>query len=163
MKTAYFAGGCFWCIAAVFDVTPGVVAVTSGYCGGTEKDPAYADVKAQKTGHRETVRVDYDETVTDFAALLQTLFAHTDPHDGAGQFIDRGRSYSLAVYYGNGVEKAIAEQAVSALEKETGLPVYVAVEPFTVFYPAEEYHQNYHKKHPREMAEEWQKSGRGPI
>ena len=160
MKNAYFAGGCFWCIAAVFDALNGVAGVVSGFSGGSEPSPEYEDVKAQKTGHRETVKIIYDETAVDYEKLISTLLANVDPHDPDGQFIDRGRSYSLAVYYETPQEKEIAERLVGSLERETGKAVYVAIEPFSAFYAAEEYHQDYHKKHPSEFREELIVSGR---
>ena len=160
MKKAYFAGGCFWCIASVFDAVEGVIEVVSGFCGGNEDHPDYDDVKAQKTGHRETIMIIYDESAVSYTQLVSLLLANTDPHDPDGQFIDRGRSYSLAVYYSDYDEMRIAEDAISSLERAAAKAVYVAVEPFTAFYPAEEYHQNYHKKHPEEFERELIESGR---
>lgn len=160
MKKAYFAGGCFWCIASVFDALSGVTEVVSGFSGGDEADPAYEDVKAQKTGHRETIMIAYDETLVSYAGLVSTLLANTDPFDPDGQFIDRGRSYSLAVYYSDEVEKQTAENAISELGRASGRPVFVALERFKSFYSAEEYHQNYHKKHPEEFECELIGSGR---
>lgn len=160
MKNAHFAGGCFWCIASVFDALEGVIGVVSGFSGGSEADPSYEEVKAQKTAHRETVKVTYDDSAVDYETLVSVLLANTDPHDPDGQFIDRGRSYSLAVYYETPQEKEIAERLVNSLERETGKPVYVAIESFSAFYAAEEYHQDYHKKHPSEFREELIASGR---
>lgn len=160
MKTAYFAGGCFWCITPPLENTAGVLAVTSGYSGGDEVSPRYEDVKAQKTGHRETIAVDYDEDAVSFAKLLDVFLKFVDPFDDGGQFIDRGRSYTLAVYYTSDEEKEIARREIDALEKETGEKVYISVDPFLSFFPAEEYHQDYYKKHPAEFEEEMKKSGR---
>ena len=160
MKNAYFAGGCFWCIASVFDSTNGVTEVVSGFSGGSEPSPDYDDVKAQKTGHRETVMITYDETAVSYAELVSILLANTDPYDPDGQFVDRGRSYSLAVYYETPEEKETAARLTASLERETGKPVYVAIEPFKSFYATEEYHQSYHKKHPEEFENELLVSGR---
>ena len=160
MKTAYFAGGCFWCIASVFETTPGVLDVTSGYSGGDETAPSYLDVKAQKTGHRETIRIDYDETVVGYADLLRVFLDNVDPADPDGQYVDRGRSYTLAVYYETPEERETAEAALEALRLATGGPVYIALERFRSFYRAEEYHQHYALRHPAEFAEEMAKSGR---
>ena len=157
---AYFAGGCFWCMEKPYHTVAGVMAVESGYCGGEESAPAYEDVKAQKTGHRETVRVAYDETRLSFSDLLEVYFLNIDPFDAGGQFIDRGHSYSCAVYYVNGEQKRIAEAAIARLEAETGRRVAVAVEPFGRFWPAEEYHQNYAGKNPEAYAKEYEESGR---
>ncbi|MBR4439319.1 MAG: peptide-methionine (S)-S-oxide reductase MsrA [Clostridia bacterium] len=160
MKNAYFAGGCFWCIASVFDALKGVTGVVSGFSGGSEPNPEYEDVKAQRTTHRETVKVIYDDAVVDYETLVSVLLANVDPHDPDGQFIDRGRSYSLAVYYETPREKEIAERLVGSLERETGKPVFVAIEPFSVFYAADEHHQDYHNKHPSEFRKELISSGR---
>lgn len=160
MKTAYFAGGCFWCITPPLENTAGVLSVISGYSGGDEADPKYEDVKAQKTGHRETVAVDYDENAVTFAELVDLFLTLVDPFDGGGQFIDRGHSYTLAIYCTNDGETAIARRAVDALEMESGQKIYVSVEPFSSFYPAEEYHQDYYKKHPAEFGDEMKRSGR---
>ncbi len=156
MKYAYFAGGCFWCIQPVFDGLDGVISVKSGYCGGDEPSPEYEDVKAQRTGHRETVRIEYDEEKISYSSLLDTFFDNVDIYDGGGQFIDRGHSYTLAVYYTDDVEKKAAEDAVAYL----GCKDTVAVEGFKAFYPAEEYHQDYYKKQPENFACELDLSGR---
>ena len=162
MRNAYFAGGCFWCIASVFDALKGVAGVVSGFSGGSEPDPEYEDVKAQRTAHRETVKVIYDDAVVDYETLVSVLLANVDPHDPDGQFIDRGMSYSLAVYYETPEEIETAARLTASLERETGKPVYVAIEPFSAFYAADEYHQDYHKKHPEEFKRELIASGRKP-
>ena len=159
-QTAYFAGGCFWCITPTFRETEGVANVVSGYSGGAEVDPVYEDVKYQRTSHRETVCIAYDPDAVSFPELLEIFLNGVDPHDPDGQFIDRGHSYTLAVYYQTQEEQTAALRAIQALEQETGLPVYISVEPFDRFYPAEEYHQNYDLKHPEEFRRELIESGR---
>lgn len=156
---AYFAGGCFWCIAPIFRLY-GVERVVSGYAGGTEENPAYEDVKNQKTGHRETVMLEYDPAVVSYGTLLDLYFGNVDPFDPDGQFIDRGRSYTLAVYYTNEAERSLALQRIGALARESGRRVFVSVEPFTTFYPAEEYHQDYDLKNPEAFERELAASGR---
>lgn len=160
MKTAYFAGGCFWCITPDFRETEGVAGVTSGFSGGEEANPSYEDVKAQRTGHRETIRIDYDPEKVSYAALLELFLDCVDPFDAGGQFIDRGRSYTLAVYYGDEAERTAALSALSALEQAEGKPACVAVEPFRGFYPAELYHQDYDLKNPDAFRHELMESGR---
>lgn len=160
MARAYFAGGCFWCITPTFRQWPGVSQVISGYSGGTEADPSYEDVKHQRTGHRETIRIDYDPAQVSFETLFEIFLEGVDPFDGGGQFIDRGHSYTLAVYYGTEEEKAIAESGIRALEAEAGKKVCIAVEPFGSFYTAEEYHQNYDLKNPEAFRQELVESGR---
>lgn len=159
-ETAYFAGGCFWCITPTFKETSGVLDVVCGYSGGDEVNPTYADVKKQKTRHRETIRIDYDPWAVSFAALVDTFFCSVDPFDPDGQYIDRGHSYTLAVYYCSEEQRGIVERYIRGLEEECGQKVYVSVEPFKAFYPAEEEHQDYYLKHPEEFRQELIDSGR---
>ena len=160
MKEAYFAGGCFWCITPAFRSLDGVQRVLSGYSGGEEASPTYEDVKHQRTGHRETIRVTYDEAVVSFARLTALFLEQTDPFDDGGQFIDRGHSYTLAVYVNDEEEKETVCRQLAALERTAGKPVFVAVEPFRAFWRAEEYHQDYDRKNPEAFAEELETSGR---
>lgn len=160
MERAYFAGGCFWCISPVFRELPGVLSVRSGYSGGTEENPVYEDVKHQRTGHRETIRIEYDETAVSFAGLLDIFLSYVDPFDGEGQFIDRGHSYTLAVYYTDETQRSETEAALRHLEEKSARRSFVSVEPFTAFYDAEEYHQDYDLKNPEAFREELRSSGR---
>ena len=158
-KRAYFAGGCFWCVTPVFKIY-GAKEVISGYSGGDEVNPSYEDVKHQKTGHRETIEVVYDDEKTSYAKLLDIFLANVDPFDGGGQFIDRGHSYTLAVYYNDETEKALAEEKIATLAKESGKEPQIAMESFKSFYPAEEYHQDYYLKNPDAFEKELIESGR---
>ena len=160
MKTAYFAGGCFWCITPTFKETEGVIDVTSGYCGRDEINPTYKEVKSQKTGHRETIKIDYDPEKVSFEELFEIFLGGVDPFDSEGQFIDKGFSYTLAIYYNDIIEKETAGKMISELEKESGRKVFVSVEPFKEFYTAEEEHQDYYLKHPVEYEKELIESGR---
>lgn len=160
MKSAFFAGGCFWCITPVFAEYNGVVKVTAGYSGGKEKSPTYEAVKSQSTLHRETIRIEYDEAQVSFEDLGCVFLRNVDAFDGGGQFIDRGRSYTLAVYYQEKEELLVMEKLISELEAAAGKTVYVALEKFDGFYDAEEYHQNYYLKNPEAFAEEMRSSGR---
>ncbi len=159
-ETAYFAGGCFWCITPAFREMEGVVAVRSGYSGGWETNPVYADVKHQRTGHRETIRVEYDADRVTFIALMNLFLESVDPFDGEGQFIDRGRSYTLAVYYTDECQREAAQERIARLEQQSGRHVWISLEPFTAFYDAEEEHQDYDMKHPEEFQRELVESGR---
>lgn len=163
MKQAYFAGGCFWCITPTFRETEGVVNVTSGYSGGSEENPRYEDVKYQRTGHRETIRIDYLPEQVSYERLLELFLCGVDPYDGGGQFIDRGHSYTLAVYYLDEAQQQAAQAAIHALERESGQQPQIAVEPFRSFYAAEEEHQDYYRKHPKEFEKELIDSGRKKI
>lgn len=159
-ETAYFAGGCFWCITPTFREMEGVANVISGYSGGDEANPAYADVKHQRTGHRETIRIDYDSGKVSYQELFEIFLNGVDPFDPDGQYIDRGHSYTLAVYYLNEDQRHIAENGIRQLEAEAGRPVYISIEPFKSFYCAEEEHQDYYLKHPKEFQQELIDSGR---
>lgn len=160
METAYFAGGCFWCITPTFKEMDGVMDVISGYSGGDEANPVYDDVKYQRTGHRETIQIDYDPEKVSFETLFDIFLSGVDPFDEEGQYIDRGHSYTLAVYYLNESQQQIAEAGIHALESESGQKVYISVEPFKSFYWAEEEHQDYYLKHPEEFRQELIDSGR---
>ena len=160
MRTAYFAGGCFWCITPTFQEMEGVAAVTSGYSGGDEIDPTYLDVKYQRTMHRETIRIEYDEDKVSYETLFGIFLSGVDPFDEGGQFIDRGHSYTLAVYYLTERERDIAAAGIEALEKESGRKVHISIEPFKSFWTAEEEHQDYYRKHPQAFKQELIDSGR---
>lgn len=156
---AYFAGGCFWCITPVFEML-GVSHVESGYSGGDEVNPVYEDVKAQKTGHREAFMVEFDPEVVRYETLVETFLNHVDPFDFGGQFIDRGHSYTLAIFYLDESQKETAEKMIADLEKQSGKKCAIALEPFKNFYTAEEYHQDFYLKNPEKYEEELIESGR---
>ena len=160
MEKAYFAGGCFWCITPTFRGIPGVSGVVSGYSGGEELDPVYEDVKHQRTSHRETICVGFDPEQVSFDSLMDVFLSGVDPFDPDGQFIDRGFSYTLAVYYLSEAQRAAAEAKIEKLEQESGQRVYIRVEPFRSFWRAEEYHQDYDLKNPEEFRQELISSGR---
>ncbi len=156
---AYFAGGCFWCVTPIYKIY-GVDSVICGYSGGDEINPTYKDVKSQKTGHRETIELTYDLQNVDYSKLLDIYFANVDPFDGEGQYIDKGFSYTLAIYYQTEEEKNIALDKIKAIESESGKKVQVSLEKFKSFYPAEEEHQDYYLKNPEEFEQELIESGR---
>jgi peptide-methionine (S)-S-oxide reductase len=160
MEKAYFAGGCFWCISPIFRQMEGVRSVVSGYSGGDEIDPTYEDVKNQRTGHRETICIEFDPEKAPFRELLQMFLYNVDPFDEGGQFIDRGFSYTLAVYHLNDHQKAVTEEMLEILAQEAGRTPFIAVESFKNFYIAEEYHQNYDLKNPIAFHRELVESGR---
>lgn len=156
---AYFAGGCFWCVTPIYKIY-GVDSVVCGYSGGDEVNPAYADVKAQKTGHRETIELEYEPKNVSYEKLLDIFLSNVDPFDGQGQFIDKGFSYTLAIYYQTDEEKEIASRKINELEARSGKKTYIAVEPFKSFYRAEEDHQDYYLKNPEAFERELKESGR---
>lgn len=163
IKNAYFAGGCFWCITPTFASLNGVKSVISGYSGGKEVNPSYEEVKKQKTLHRETIKIEYDDSKVRFEELLDIFINSVDPFDGGGQFIDRGRSYTLAIYYNDDYELDASKKVIKRLEEKSKKEVFIALEKFDSFYEAEEYHQMYYEKNPKEFEEEMINSGRKTI
>ncbi len=145
---AYFAGGCFWCTEADFEKQEGVSEAISGYMGGETENPTYKEVSRNNTGHRETVEVHYDPSVISYQELLDTFWRMHDPTDAGGSFIDRGESYTSAIYYANEEQKRLAEGSKRALENSDKFRKDIAtvIEDGGTFYPAEEYHQDYYKK-----------------
>lgn len=150
LKVATFAGGCFWCVEAGFEKIPGVVEAVSGYTGGHTRNPTYEEVSSGTTGHTESVQVYYDPDKITYAGLLQGFWRFMNPTDSNGQFVDRGNQYRPAIFYHNAEQKRIAEASKEALDKSGRYdkPVTIEIVPFTVFYPAEKYHQDYYKKNP---------------
>lgn len=161
-KRAYFAGGCFWCTESDLQKAPGVVEVISGYAGGSVVNPTYSDVTSEKSGHRESVEVYYDPTLTTYEALVQYHLLHIDPTDAGGQFYDRGESYQAVIFYTSDEEQGIARKAIQELNEAKVLekPVVVKVLPYTNFYTAEVYHQNYAEEHTVKYCAYRESSGR---
>jgi peptide methionine sulfoxide reductase msrA/msrB len=147
---ATFAGGCFWCTESGFEKLPGVSDAVSGYTGGHTDDPTYKLVSAGKTGHTEAVQVHYDPEVISYEDLLEGFWRQFDPTDGQGSFVDRGLQYRPGIYYNNDSEKVAAEMAIAEQEASGRYekPFALELAPLSTFYPAEEYHQNYHVKNP---------------
>ena len=162
IKKATFAGGCFWCMIKPFDKYEGVKEVLSGYTGGHVENPTYEMIKSQTTGHREAVEITFDERYITFKELLKIFFQIIDPTDEAGQFIDRGESYTTAVFYHNEEQKQITEAYIEELQASGKYekPIVTKVLPVAPFYLAEDYHQNYYKKNPEAYAKEYEESGR---
>lgn len=160
MKRAYFAGGCFWCMTPDFTALEGVESVTCGYSGGTEANPTYEQVKSQSTGHREALCITYRPEKVTYSQLLGLFLANVDPFDGGGQFIDRGYSYTLAVFYLDGQQRQTAEKALAELEASAGQRPCISVEKFLNFFDAEDYHQDYYLKNPEAFQRELEESGR---
>ena len=149
VEKAIFAGGCFWCMEALFEPMPGVLDVTSGYTGGDVPNPTYEQVSTGKTGHYEAVLVRYDPNRITYRRLLEAYWKHIDPTDPGGQFYDRGTQYRTAIFYFNEEQKRLAEESKKALE-ESGIfskPIVTNILPAKPFYPAEAYHQDYYKTH----------------
>ncbi|MGQ4275810.1 peptide-methionine (R)-S-oxide reductase MsrB [Pseudidiomarina sp. E22-M8] len=147
-KIATFAGGCFWCVEKAFEDVPGVREAVSGYAGGSKVDPSYEQVASGRTSHTEAVQVYYDPSVVNYTGLLQAFWRMMDPTDLEGQFVDRGQQYRPAIFYHNQEQRDIAEQEREKLREQNlyDEPVVVPIEPFTTFYRAEDYHQDYYRK-----------------
>lgn len=157
---ATFAGGCFWCSESDFEKTDGVVAVVSGYTGGDRENPSYKEVSSGATGHRESIQVYYDSSQVTYENLLDVFWRHINPTDGGGQFNDRGFQYSPAIYYYDEEQKRLAEESKRVLiDSGKFAEVNVPIVPFTQFYVAENYHQDYHKKN--ETRYKYYRSGSG--
>jgi peptide methionine sulfoxide reductase msrA/msrB len=150
LKTATFAGGCFWCVESDFEKVDGVVEAISGYTGGQMKNPTYKQVSAGGTGHAEAVQVRYDPDKITYKELLDVFWRHVDPTDAGGQFVDRGSQYRSAIFYHDEEQKRIAEESKAALDKSGRFskPIVTEIVPFSEFYTAEDYHQDYYEKNP---------------
>jgi len=150
LQVATFAGGCFWCVEQGFEQIPGVVEAVSGYSGGSEKNPTYEQVAGGRTGHTEAVQVFFDPQQITYEGLLEGFWRFMDPTDIEGQFVDRGRQYRPEIFYHNDGQKRAAEASRAALAASGRYdkPVVIEITPLTVFYDAEDYHQNYYKKNP---------------
>ena len=169
---ATFAGGCFWCMVHPFDQLPGVVSVTSGYTGGTKKNPTYEEVSSGGTGHAESVDIVYDPAKVSYEKLLDVFWHNIDPIARDRQFCDVGTQYRSAIFYHDALQKRLAEASKAEVQKRFKQPIATEIVQATPFYPAEEYHQDFYKKNPirykfyrsgcgrdRRLAEVWGTSG----
>jgi peptide-methionine (S)-S-oxide reductase len=148
-EKAIFAGGCFWCMEHAVDDLNGVISTTVGYVGGKKDNPTYEEVSAGGTGHAEAVLVIFDPKKISYAALLDRFWHNIDPTVKDMQFCDHGNQYRSAIFYVNDAQKKSAEQSKLALEATKRFRnIYTEISAATRFYPAEEYHQHYHKKNP---------------
>jgi len=144
------AGGCFWCLEAVYDRMKGVESVESGYMGGQTPDPTYEQVCTGRTGHAEVVRVGFDPKVVSAREILEVFFAIHDPTTLNRQGHDVGTQYRSAIFYHSPAQKAAAEAVIADLTKEHVFdsPIVTEVVPAGPFYPAEDYHQDYFARNP---------------
>jgi peptide methionine sulfoxide reductase msrA/msrB len=149
-QLATFAGGCFWCMVTPFENIPGVINVIAGYTGGHTEDPTYKEVSSDKTGHYEAVQITFDPETCPYRKLLDIYWRQIDPTDEGGQFHDRGSSYRTAIFYHNENQKAEAVESKRALAESGRFnqEVVTKILPASMFYPAEDYHQDYHRKNP---------------
>jgi peptide methionine sulfoxide reductase msrA/msrB len=147
-ELATFAGGCFWCMVSPFEEMPGIIKVVSGYTGGHKENPTYEEVCSETTGHYEAVQITFNPEQFPYEKLLELYWQQIDPTDAGGQFYDRGQSYQTVIFYHNEEQKQKAEASKKALTESGRFdkPIATQILPATSFYPAEEYHQDYHKK-----------------
>jgi peptide-methionine (S)-S-oxide reductase len=149
LDTATFGAGCFWCVEAVFQNLKGVHAVVSGYAGGTVKNPTYDDVCSGATGHAEVCQIAYDPKQVTYPELLEVFWKTHDPTTLNRQGNDGGTQYRSAIFYHNEEQKKLAEHYKKELDssKAFDAPIVTEIAPFTNFYKAEDYHQNYFNEH----------------
>lgn len=151
-EIATVAGGCFWCLEAVYDQMQGVVSVESGYIGGQMDCPTYEAVCSGRTGHAEAVRITFDPTVVSYRELLEVLFVIHDPTTLNRQGHDTGTQYRSAIFYHSQEQQQIADAVIAAMTNEQTYPAPIVTEvaPAGIWYEAEPYHQEYFVKHPFE-------------
>jgi len=152
LQTATLAGGCFWCLEAVFDELKGVESVESGYAGGQMDRPSYRDVTTGTTGHAEVVQVRFDPAVLSYRDLLQVFFSIHDPTTMNRQGADVGSQYRSAIFYHDDKQKQVAEKVIRELEEQRiwDKPIVTDVSRFDRFYVAEDYHQEYFARNPNQ-------------
>ncbi len=148
LDTITLAGGCYWCIEAIYQRLDGVVKVESGFTGGTMKNPSYRDVCTGNTGHAECVQITYDKTKTNLDEIFKVFFTVHDPTTLNRQGADAGTQYRSGIFYRNDEQKKAAQDIIQALTqaKIYSDPIVTEVTPFTVFYKAEDYHQDYYNQ-----------------
>lgn len=149
IETATFAGGCFWCMEPPFEKLEGVVSVTAGYTGGTVQDPTYEQVSSGVTGHAEAIEIRYDNSRVSYEQLLDVFWMNIDPTTPNQQFADHGSQYRTAIFYHDEEQERLAEASKDALARsgKFASPIVTEIVPVLPFYPAEEHHQDYYKKH----------------
>ncbi|SEM92024.1 peptide-methionine (S)-S-oxide reductase MsrA [Paenibacillus sp. OV219] len=161
-EKATFAGGCFWCMVTPFDEQLGIESVVSGYTGGHTVNPTYKEVCTETTGHAEVVQITFDPAIFPYEKLLEVYWRQIDPTDTGGQFHDRGSSYRSAIFYYSEEQRIAAERSKAELAASGRFdkPIATEIVPAAPFYPAEEYHQDYHHKNPLRYRMYRQGSGR---
>ncbi|WP_425092381.1 peptide-methionine (S)-S-oxide reductase MsrA [Tropicimonas sp. S265A] len=147
-ETLVVAGGCFWCVESDFEKVPGVVEVTSGYAGGSTKNPTYKDVSRGNTGHLEVAAIEFDPSEVSRAEILDKFLRSVDVFDDGGQFCDRGFHYTTAIF-ADSTQRADAEAAVARAEAALGRQIVTPIRDPAPFYAAEDYHQDYYKSQTR--------------
>lgn len=150
LETATLAGGCFWCLEAVYEQLNGIESVISGYSGGSSMNPTYQEVTSGKTGHAEVVQITYNPEIISYKDLLEIFFSIHDPTTLNRQGNDVGVQYRSAIFYHNKEQKKTAHLVITEIEAKKLLPAPVVTEvtQYKAFFPAEEYHQGYYRRNP---------------
>jgi len=138
MQTAYFAGGCFWCVEAIFQRVNGVKELKNGYCNGATQNPTYEAICTGQTGHAEVLKIDYDEGVVSYESLLEVFVETHNPMTLNQQGADKGTQYRSAIFYINDSQKQVATSVIGNIKGAV-----TEITELDVFYPAEAYHQDY--------------------
>ena len=146
INSAYFSGGCFWCMEESFEKIDGVLEVISGYSGGKTENPTYKEVTYGNTGHFEVIEIKYDSKKTNYETLLDFFWINIDPFDAIGQFCDKGYSYRSVAFYSLDSEKRLIQKSIEKLENKFNKKIVTYVRKFDKFYKAENYHQDYYKE-----------------
>ena len=148
LDTVILAGGCFWCVEAIYQRLNGVISVTSGYAGGTVKNPSYREVCMGTTGHAEAIEIVYDKNVVSLTEVLQVFFKVHDPTTLNRQGNDEGTQYRSAIFYRNEEQRKVAVEVKDGLNKSGAFnkPIVTEITAFTNFYKAEDYHQDYYNQ-----------------
>jgi len=151
-ETATLGGGCFWCLEAVYNGMEGVVSAVSGYMGGHVENPGYREVCTGTTGHAEVVQVTFDPAVTSYREILEVFFAIHDPTTRDRQGNDSGPQYRSVIFYHGEGQREVAEKLIRELNSQGiwSRPIVTEVLPAPVFYPAEDYHQEYFRNNPQQ-------------
>ncbi|MEK3797262.1 peptide-methionine (S)-S-oxide reductase MsrA [Peribacillus sp. FSL H8-0477] len=162
MQKATFAGGCFWCMVSPFEEMPGIEGIISGYTGGHVQNPTYEEIKKGTTGHYEAVQITYNPELFPYEKLLELYWPQIDPTDDGGQFQDRGTQYRTAIFYHTEEQQNLAEQSKEKVRLANVFkkPIVTEILAASNFFPAEDYHQDYHKKNPAHYKEDRKQSGR---
>lgn len=151
-EIATLGGGCFWCLEAVYAEMSGVTSVESGYMGGTVPNPTYRDVCSGQTGHVEVARITFDPEVISYRRILEVFFAIHDPTSRDRQGNDVGSQYRSVIFYNDDAQRAAAEDMIREMDAEGvwPAPIVTEVRPASVFYKAEDYHQEYFRNNPNQ-------------
>ena len=150
LETATLAGGCFWCLEAVFERLRGVERVISGYAGGGTTEPSYQDVCSGRTGHAEVVQVTFDPVELSYREMLEIFFVFHDPTTLNRQGADVGTQYRSAIFFHSPEQERVAREVIEQFtaDRVHGAPIVTELKPFTAFFPAEDYHQGYYRQNP---------------